>query len=98
MSAKMNKHKGENFDDFLREEGLYDESALAAEKRALAIQLEKAMKAEAISKTELARRMHTSRAVVDRLLNPEHKSVTLATLHKAALVLHRRWKFQLIPV
>ncbi|MDL5053625.1 helix-turn-helix transcriptional regulator [Oscillatoria laete-virens NRMC-F 0139] len=97
MSKKTNKHRGGRFEDFLKEEGLYDEIEQVAEKRALALQLQKAMKEEDITKAELARRMHTSRAVVDRLLDPENKSVTLISLHKAASVLQRRWHFELIP-
>ena len=56
----------------------------AAVKRVIAWQLRQLMKRQALTKVELARRMHTSRAALDRLLDPENPSVTLHTLHSAA--------------
>jgi antitoxin HicB len=64
-------------------------------KRVIAWQLAEAMKAQQLTKTEMAARMHTSRAVVNRLLNGEDTSVTLATLAKASLALGRSLKVEL---
>lgn len=81
---------GSSFDSFLEEQGLADEAYAEAEKRVIAWQLAEAMKAAKVSKTELAKRMNTSRAVVDRMLDPQNSSLTLLTMSKAARALHRR--------
>src|SRR6202041_1274974 len=78
------KNIGSSFDGWLREEGIYEEVTATAIKRVLARQVEAAMKEKNFSKTEMARRMHTSRAALDRLLDPEYDAVTLSTLRKAA--------------
>jgi len=99
---KRNSHEeehsplGSSFDDFLREDGLYEKATLAAAKRVLALQLAAEMKHQNISKTEMARRMHTSRSALERLLDPENESVTLQTLDKAARSLGRRIAVALI--
>lgn len=80
-----NPHIGSDFDDFLQEEGIREEVTAAAIKRVIAWQLAEAMKAKHITKTEMAARMHTSRAVVNRLLDEDDTSVTLATLARASL-------------
>jgi plasmid maintenance system antidote protein VapI len=95
---KKNKHRGSNFDDFLKKEGIYKEVEIHAAKRAIAIKLEKLMEAQALSKSAMAQRMHTSRAAVDRLLNADNTSVTLQTLDKAARVVGRKLKIDLVPV
>ena len=63
---KQNKHIGSSFDDFLKENNLLDECEASAVKRVLAWQFEQAMQEMKISKTELARRMHTSRAGIEK--------------------------------
>jgi DNA-binding Xre family transcriptional regulator len=75
---------GSNFDDFLSEEGLLEETEAVAVKRVLAYQISELMKEKNISKAEMARRMKTSRAALERLLDPENASVTLQTMDKAA--------------
>ncbi len=95
---KKNKHRGSNFDDFLKKEGIYEEVEIHAAKRAIAIKLEKLMEAQALSKSAMAERMNTSRAAVDRLLNAGNTSVTLQTLDKAARVVGRKLKIDLVPV
>ncbi|TMJ81205.1 MAG: Fis family transcriptional regulator, partial [Alphaproteobacteria bacterium] len=70
---------GSSFDDFLKEDGIYEDATARAIKRVLARQLAELMRREEISKTELATRMKTSRAQLDRLLDPENESVTLGT-------------------
>jgi len=87
---------GSSFDSWLREEGIYEEVTARALKRALARQLEAAMKEKQLSKAEMARRMRTSRAALDRLLDPEHDAVTLSTLRKAALALGRQVRLELV--
>ncbi|MGD0347278.1 MAG: helix-turn-helix domain-containing protein [Terracidiphilus sp.] len=87
---------GSSFDNWLREEGLYEEVTATAIKRVLARQLEAAMKEKQLSKVEMARRMRTSRAALDRLLDPEYDAVTLSTLRKAALAVGRQVRLELI--
>ena len=91
----MNKHIGSNFDDFLEEEGLREEVTAAAMKRVIAWQLAQAMKVRKISKTEMAARMRTSRMVVNRLLDEQDTSVTLATLARASVALGAPLRFEL---
>jgi len=87
---------GSSFDNWLREAGLYEEVTATAIKRVLARQLEAAMKEKQLSKVEMARRMRTSRAALDRLLDPEYDAVTLSTLRKAALAVGRQVRLELI--
>ncbi len=89
-------NRGSPFDDWLREEGIYEEVTAAAIKRVLARQIEHAMKEEQLSKAEVARRMHTSRAALGRLLDPQNESVTLNTLYKAAAAVGRQVRLELI--
>lgn len=77
-------HIGESFDSFLRDEGLYDVVTATAIKRALVISIEQEMKAQKISKSEMARRMKTSATQLGRLLDPANDRVQLDTLVKAA--------------
>ena len=81
---------GSNFDDFLIEEGLLEEAEAVAVKRILAFQINELMEAQNLSKAEMARRMRTSRAALERLLDPENCSVTLITMDKAARSLGKR--------
>lgn len=92
---KRNMHIGSDFDDFLREEGLLEEVQATAVKRVLASQLEKSMQEARLTKTAMARRMRTTRAQLDRLLNPENPSTTLATLVKAAQAVGKKLKISL---
>jgi DNA-binding Xre family transcriptional regulator len=87
---------GSSFDSWLREEGIYQEVTATAIKRVLARQVEAAMKERNFSKAEMARRMHTSRASLDRLLDPENDAVTLSTLQKAAIVVGRQVRLELV--
>ena len=92
----MNKHIESNFDDFLAEEGLLAETEATALKRVVAFQLEQEMKRTGLSKTQLALRMNTSRSAVDRLLDPTNHAVTLRTLERAAGVLGKRLKLEMV--
>jgi antitoxin HicB len=84
------QHLGSSLDDFLVEEGRLAEAGAVAAKRALAFQISKLMAEQQVSKAEMARRMSTSRTAVDRRLDSDSQSVTLATLEKAAAALGRR--------
>jgi len=96
QSKKTNPHRGSDFDDFLREEGIYEEVNAMAAKEILALQVEKALKAKNLSKTKLAARMKTSRAAVDRLLNPKNPSINLKTMGRAASALGKRITIELV--
>lgn len=90
------KNIGSSFDSWLREEGIYEEVAATAIKRVLARQVEAAMKEKQLSKAEMARRMHTSRAALDRLLDPAYDAVTSNTLRKAAVAVGRELRLDLV--
>jgi DNA-binding Xre family transcriptional regulator len=87
---------GSSFDDFLKQEGIYEEVTARAIKRVIARQLDALMRDEGLSKTELARRMKTSRAQLDRVLDPENESVTLGTLTRAARAVGRQLRMELV--
>ncbi len=87
---------GSSLDDFLFEEGLLVEAEAIAVKRVLAFQIRKMIEAQRISKAEMARRMKTSRAALERLLDPDNRSVTLNTMDKAARSLGKRIRLTLI--
>ncbi len=93
----MSKHIGSHFDDFLVEEGMLDETTAVAVKRVIAWQIEQAMAIKKINKTAMAKKMRTSRAALNRLLDEEDTSLTLTTLVSAAGALGRRIKCELIP-
>ena len=85
-----NRHFGSSFDDFLAEEGIYEEVTAAAVKQVLAWQLEQARLAQGLSKSALAKRLHTSRSQIERLLDPTNTQVQLDTLQRAATALGRK--------
>ena len=82
--AKRNPHTGSRFEDFLKEEGIFEEVQAKALKRALAEQLEESMHEAKLTKLDMARKMATSRSQLDRVLDPDNISVQLDTLIKAA--------------
>jgi antitoxin HicB len=84
------EHIGSNFDDFLREEQLFDAAEAAAVKRVIAFRVSQEMKRHNLSKREMAARMKTSRAALERVLDPSNTSITLATLGRAAAALGQR--------
>ena len=90
------RHVGSDFDEYLKEEGLLEEAERVAIKRVIAYQVDQFMLSQGLSKSEMARRMHTSRASLDRLLDPENGSVTLQTLERAARALGRRLHIALV--
>lgn len=90
------KHLGSNFDDFLVEEGLLEAAEAVASKRVLAFQIASAMEEQKLSKSDMARRMQTSRSALDRLLDPASPSLTLLTLEKAARVLGKKLRVEMV--
>lgn len=94
-SAKANPHTGSNFDDFLREDGIFEEVQARALKRALAEQLDDAMQSGKLSKVHMAQRMATSRSQLDRVLDPSNLSIQLDTLIKAASAVGRTVEIRL---
>ena len=92
------KNMGSNFDDFLREEKLLEQAQAVAIKRVIAYQIAEEMKARKLSKTEMADKMRTSRAALERLLDPANSSVTLSTLERAASALGKKLKVELAEV
>lgn len=87
MVKRKNSHRGSKFDDYLADEGLLEEVTATAMKRVLAWQIAQAMKKQRVTKSAMAKRMRTSRAALDRLLDAENTSVTLQTMGRAAAVL-----------
>ncbi len=94
---KTNLHIGSSLDDFLKAEGILEQTRAAALKEVIAHQVQKAMRKKKISKPEMARRMNTSRAALDRLLDPGNSSVTLQTLCRAAQAVGRDLRIELVP-
>ncbi|HTV56672.1 MAG TPA: XRE family transcriptional regulator [Terriglobia bacterium] len=90
------KNIGSTFDSWLREEGLYEEVSMKVIKRVVARQIASAMSRKGLTKSEMAKRMNTSRASLDRLLDPENNAITLTTLQKAATVVGRKIRLELI--
>jgi antitoxin HicB len=90
------KNIGSTFDSWLREDGIYEEVSANAIKRVIARQVASAMSQKGLTKSEMAKRMNTSRASLDRLLDPENGAITLSTLHKAASVVGRKIRLELI--
>ncbi len=86
---------GSSFDDFLKDEGIYEEVTAGAIKRVLTRQIAEAMKAGEISKSEMARRMNTSWSQLDRLLDPDNTKIRLDTLYKAARAVGRTVRLEL---
>ena len=91
----MNKHIGSNFDDFLADEAVLEETTAVAIKRVVAWQIAQEMKAQHLTKTALAEKMHTSRAALNRLLDETDTSLTLTTLISAAKALGKNLRIEL---
>ena len=89
------KHHGTSFEAFLAEDGLLEETSLAATKKVIAAQITEAMKTKGLTKTAMAAEMATTRAQLDRLLDPDNDGVTLGTLKRAAKVLGKTLRLEL---
>lgn len=95
----MNSKKGRigsSFDEFLKEQGSYEETQAIAIKRVLAWQFEQAMEKAQMSKNQMAKAMNTSRSQLDRILDPENERIQLDTLVNAARVLGREIRIELV--
>lgn len=88
-------HIGSSLDDLLQQDGLLEHATAVAVKRVIAWQIEEEMKAQALTKTALAERMHTSRAALNRLLDDTDISLTLTTLASAAAALGKKLRIEL---
>jgi len=95
MENMMNPYSGSNFDDFLKEEGIYEDVVARASKRLLVMQIEDAMREQGVTKTALAERMHTSRSQVERLLDPDNTAVTLDALVRLAEAIGKQLQWEL---
>jgi DNA-binding Xre family transcriptional regulator len=91
-----NRHRGSTLDAFLAEEGVLEEFQARAIKEVVAWQLVEAMSERKLSKSQLAKQMHTSRTQVDRLLDPDAGNVTIETLQRAAAIVGRRLHLELV--
>jgi len=89
------KHMGSSLDDFLKEEGIFEEAQAQAVKEVVAWQLAEAMKTKKISKNRMAALLKTSRTQVDRLLNAKD-DITLSSLQRAAAIVGRRVSIELV--
>ncbi|MGP0090903.1 MAG: helix-turn-helix domain-containing protein [Xanthobacteraceae bacterium] len=87
---------GSSFDDFLKDERIHEEVTARTIKRVIARQLGALIQDQGLTKSELAKRMQTSRAQLDRLLDPKNESVTLATLARAAHAVGRQLRMELV--
>jgi antitoxin HicB len=94
--TKKNPHIGSTFESWLDEQGIREEVTAAAIKELIADQLAAAMKEQGITKVQMAARMKTSRAQIDRLLDPRNSGATLETLMRAAKVVGRTLRLELI--
>jgi antitoxin HicB len=92
---KKNKHFGSSVDDFMKEEGFYEEAQAQAIKEVIAWQLSQAMEKKHISKSTMATRLKTSRTQVNRILSAK-TDVTLSSLQRAATLVGRRLKIELV--
>ncbi len=92
---KSTAHIGNSLDDLLQEDGMLEHATAVAVKRVIAWQIEQEMKAQALTKTALAERMHTSRAALNRLLDDTDTSLTLTTLASAAAALGKKLRIEL---
>jgi len=94
---KLNKDAiGSSFDNFLEEENILAESDSKAIKRVIAFEVEKSMQEKHITKTEMAKRMGTSRSSLTRLLDPLNNSITLATIETALAAIGKRVQIQIV--
>ncbi len=96
MSTRTNPHIGSSFEAFLAEEGMLEACAEQAIKELVAAQIARAMQEQGLTWTAMAAHMRTSRAALNRLLDPANPSVTLQTLQKAAQVIGKRLRLELV--
>jgi antitoxin HicB len=83
-------------DDYLESQGTREAFQAVAIKEVLAWQIEQAMKSQKLSRKTLAERMGTSRSQISRLLDPKDGNVTLLTLQRAAEMIGRKVRLELV--
>jgi transcriptional regulator with XRE-family HTH domain len=93
----MKKHIGSSFSNFLREEGIQEEVDLLAKKKVIADELVAEMERAQVSRSKLASRLHSSRTLVNRLLDPADTSITLSTLVRVASALDLDFRISFKP-
>ncbi|MDQ0396424.1 Fis family transcriptional regulator [Labrys monachus] len=93
---RIGKHIGSSFDDFLKEEGIHEEAVENTARQILAWQIREQMIAQGISKVDMAKRMETSRAQLDHLLDPEDGDVNLRTVQRAAAAVGKKLRVELV--
>jgi len=97
MSIKIKQQViGSTFDDFLEEENILTEVEALATKRVIAYQIQLSMDSKKMTKTEMAKRMGTSRSSLNRLLDPLNTSVSLATIESAVVALGKKLSIQIV--
>ena len=89
------KHHGSSLEALLAEDDLLEDATLVATKKVIAAQIAEAMKRKGFTKTAMASEMQTTRAQLDRLLDPKNDSVTLGTLKRAAKALGKTLRLEL---
>lgn len=94
-NTPVSPHIGSRLDDFLKEEGIFEQTQNQAIKEVIAWQLFKAMEEQSLSKTRMAAMLQTSRSQLDRLLD-SHSDVTLSTLERAAALVGRKLSITLV--
>jgi len=87
METKINSCIGSSFDDFLKDEGIYEECEATAIKRVISWQLQNYMESCHVSKTEMAKKMGTSRSFVDKILDANNTSISLSTILKVSKII-----------
>jgi predicted XRE-type DNA-binding protein len=99
----MKKHEridparaGGYFDDFLKEEGMFEDANAHAVKQVVSWQIAEEMKRQGLTKVEMAKRMGTSRSSLNRLLDPENDALALSTLMRAAMILGKELQVSLV--
>lgn len=96
MTSTAYDHSGSSFDSFLDEEGLLEEVEASAIKQVIAWQLAETMKSQGVSKKVMAERMGTSRSQLDRLLDPQNPNVHLTTIARAARVVGKKLRIEMV--
>jgi antitoxin HicB len=96
MKKQPSPHVGSTFESWLDEQGIREDVTAVAIKAVLAAQLADEMKRQRITKARMAEMMHTSRAQLDRLLDPENGSATIETLQRAAKIVGRKLRLELV--
>ena len=94
--ARKNPHLGSSFESWLEDTGIREEVTATAIKAVIARQLASEMKKKKITKQRMAELMKTSRAQIDRLLDPDNGSATIESLQRAAKIVGRELRLQLV--